>query len=57
MISPKPRQSDGDRDLSETIEGSGGKKTRANVLTRTRTLFRVMGERMDSFELSRQIYG
>lgn len=57
MISSQPRHFDDDLDLSETIEGPSGKPARANVLTRTRTLFRVLGERVGSFELSRQIYG
>jgi hypothetical protein len=57
MISSRPRHPDADLDLSATIEGTNGKPGRGNVLTRTRTLFRVLGERVGSFELSRQIYG
>jgi hypothetical protein len=50
MIASRPRHFDG-------IETPDGKPLRANLLTRTRTLFRSMGEQMSSFELSRQIYG
>jgi hypothetical protein len=57
IISAQPRRSESDSDLSETIQGPDGKPLRSNPLTRTRELFRVMGERMSSFELSRQIYG
>jgi len=57
IISAQPRRSESDPDLSETIQGPDGKPLRSNALTRTRALFRVMGERMSSFELSRQIYG
>jgi hypothetical protein len=57
MISSQSRRSDPDQDLSATIKGADGKRMRGNMLTRTRTLFRALGERVGSFELSRQIYG
>jgi hypothetical protein len=57
MIASRPRHFDDDLNSREGIETPEGKRPRANFLTRTRTLFRAMGEQMSSFELSRQIYG
>jgi hypothetical protein len=57
MIASRPRLFDDDLNSGEGIETPDGKPLRANLLTRTRTLFRSMGEQMSSFELSRQIYG
>jgi hypothetical protein len=57
MIASRPRHFDDDLKPGAAVEGADGKPARADLLTRTRTLFRVMGEQVSSFELSRQIYG
>ena len=55
MICPRPKATEfGDL---ESGEGANGNAGGIPMLDRCRALFRAWGERMSSFDLSRQIYG